>query len=343
MSVRRKTSDGSRCGAVLILVLLLVATIAFLTAESAKMLTEDYASGLFYRATMQAPPLLDSGLELAAQTLLDDRNSQKSQFDCQYDLWGKFDEFLEKRENRIVSGSLLGNIEDENGRIPVNMLIGGTVADNKKAAAYEVILRRVLDALMSRYKIKGDSAAYVLSIKRWIGVNDKSAVVDDGWYASREPAYERSKQPMRSPDELMLIRWEGVKPEDVRTVYLGRDGGPGLRDFVTVWGSGPINMNTCSVEILNAVGGGNDAGKEFAKQCEEYRSQSYKNMATRWFDNIAVQTGIQGPSYPGTGLGVSSNYFRVNLEAQFGVASRKMIAIVERGTNEVYTLFRHVY
>lgn len=63
---------------------------------------------------------------------------------------------------------------------------------------------------------------------------------------------ERRLRPFATPDD--LLRTAAITPK----LYFGAEGGngaPGLRPYVTVWGSGKINVNTASHVVLSTIPG----------------------------------------------------------------------------------------
>lgn len=97
--------------------------------------------------------------------------------------------------------------------------------------------------------------------------------------------------PFQALEELLAI--EGIDEE----AWYGADGVPGLRDLLTVWGSGRINVNTALPEVLACIP---DLGDSSVGAILAYRAGTDGELYTRddrgfkSMQDLSERTGIEG-------------------------------------------------
>ena len=324
-------------GAVLVIVLLVLAAASFLIMESAMSLRVDYANAATSRVSTSGGNLLLSGYTVAAELLLEDVRVKGDKEDHRFDVWNNLPKMLESFSDALQSGDLSGSITPENSLISLKPL-GSTTNEAKQMG--EVFVR-LLTGLCSAHKIEADPRKYLASIKVWAGAKD--TLGDADWYQSRDMGYEIPKGAFNSPDELALVRWDGVEPEDVRKIYYGANGIPGLREFVTVWGNGKINMNTAPDEILAALIPQSDLRKPFVTAVREYRNNGANQFSTPWYNIIAVALGVDMAAFPEKILDVKSKAFRISLTARVGSGRISSTTVVDRSDKGCVVLFENMH
>ncbi len=134
--------------------------------------------------------------------------------------------------------------------------------------------------------------------------------------AESEDTYLRLPVPYRSRNGLLedvaeLLQIKGVTP----ALYYGSPGQPGLAEFVTVRGSGQVNLNTASEPVLKAFG---LSDAEISEIIQSRRSAPYAAVP---------------PRFAGRGLAVGSRTYRVEAAGWVGGEARvRVLAIVQRTT-----------
>ena len=120
-------------------------------------------------------------------------------------------------------------LADEERRIDLN------------AASAEVLTRL--------FKLAGglpteEAARVAASVLDWRDADDREEPdgAESPHYRSLSPPYDCKNAPLESPEELLLVR--GVTPELYRRV----------EPYVTVYGAGPVNLNTAGPMVLRALG-----------------------------------------------------------------------------------------
>ncbi|WP_319468790.1 type II secretion system protein GspK [uncultured Pseudodesulfovibrio sp.] len=326
-----------REGAVLVIVLIVLATATFLIIESARLIRIDYANSAYQRTLVAGGGLVRSGVAVAQELLMDDLKKHSDGADHKFDGWYDFDEFLQSVSGSLESGEISGNIEPEEGRINVNRLVG----NSPESVQLGEVFVRLVSGVCSQQGIRCNPKPYLESIKAWTGGPDKKG--DKRWYAEQDPPYSLSGVSFRSPDELLLVRWEGMTRESVAKVYNGTESVPGLREFVTIWGNGKINMNTARSEILYAIVSDGDKREAYVASVENYRSNGANQLSSPWFVGIAAAQGIDMSKFPSKALGVKSEAFRVTVNATVGVGLLRSTSIVKRSTKGPVVLFQNIY
>ncbi|BDQ38446.1 hypothetical protein SYK_28060 [Pseudodesulfovibrio nedwellii] len=331
--MRHQNKDGS----VLIVVLLVLAAAAFLILESGKFLRIDYSSAAYQRVVVAGGSLLRSGLTVAKEILLEDIKDNGNSADHKFDNWANIEVFYDEISASLESGDISGRIIPEDGRIHLNSFRAG----NDVGKDLGEIFVRLVEGLCSAHGIEADSNIYLKSIKIWLGEKDTQG--DKDWYAGQEPAFISTNGPFRAPDELLLVRWEGVEPEDIRKVFYGANGIPGLRKFITVWSSGKINVNIAEREVIAAMIPNSELSAEFVEAVENYRNEGANDFSLPWYKGIAMRVGGDMSNFPDKALASKSSVFRVLLTATIGAGHLNSTTILRRDSKRCVVLFENIH
>jgi general secretion pathway protein K len=181
---------------------------------------------------------------------------------------------------------LSGGIVDEQSKFPVNALVDAKGALNTSAAA---ALTNLLTG--PTFELDKETAeTIVLSLKDWLDADEDPAGLlgaEGGFYA--QAGYGPRNGPMKFLGELTLVR--GI----TREIYEGTGERPGLKDLLTVYGDGKVNLNTAPVELVAALIVQDESGTtprdalEFAQRVVEYRSDPMhwdQLGSAQWYSNI---------------------------------------------------------
>jgi len=126
------------------------------------------------------------------------------------------------------------SIRDEESRFNLNMI-------------NDIFLRR----LLKYADIPDDKIQIIIdSFRDWIDPDDlhRPSGAEKEYYEDLEIPYKPKNGPLSVPEELMLIR------EFRRDYFFGSEERKGIRDFVTTFGSGKININTVDKEMMEIMG-----------------------------------------------------------------------------------------
>ena len=329
-----RAAEGER-GAVRILVLFVLAGLAVLTVEFSRDTLLDRALSTTSRSILASKLLLESGGQLAATVLV--RNNQAALPDHPRKEWGRFAWLLQKLSAELRGSELSGSIEDENSFFPVNALFYERPSEKARAEQYAALFTRLLATVMVLHGFEGDMEAarqragdFMASLRQWGG----AAPLDEEsrrWYLAQKPVCLPPGRPPRSLDEFLLMRWPGLDQADaagrawIRQVLLGGAGLPGLLEHLTLWGRGPMNINTLRPAVLAALVEDPNQIKAFVSAITRYRDDSGNRLDEDWYDGIFSAHSV--PMLPPDMLDTRSRWFRLHLTAGQGARKNRLTAV----------------
>lgn len=318
-------------GAVLVLVLFVLAGLAVLTVEFNKDVLLDHALSVSTRSILTSRSLLQSGEQMAMAILLE--NSVKGNPDHLHEEWANFNKQLLLLSKELQSGDISGNITDENSRFPLNALFYEKESERSRAEAFARILKRLLVGLMRLHGYSGsiDNAGraaedFILSLQEWTGqapVSERSL----RWYRQQTPRYLPPGRHFVSPEELLLVYWPDVDEKWSRTVLKGEGNKPGLIELVTTLSRGPLNINTVVPSVLAALVDDEHQAKAFVTAILTYRENRDNDFSDNWYSDIASRYGADVAGLPKDCLDVRSRWYRVEVTVQTGARKNTLTSI----------------
>lgn len=360
--MNRFASQTGQAGAALLLVLILVASLSLALAGALPLARLEMAGESTEAAAVTARARVDSGLLLAASLL--SRDATANQFDHPGEAWSAF--FASDAERaRIMAegqvtdsavadlfadGALSGTVTDETGKIPVNaLIIGGS-------SPYLRILRDLL--LGPTFKLtEVEANRVVLAILDWVDTGsqpaDSGSLGSDfrsGYSGAEAPYYSALGRDHLPPNAAMLslgelLRVRGVTP----AIYDGSGGRPGLKDLLTVYGTGAegINVNTAPEPVLAALAwkNGESTALAFARDVAEFRSQ--RGNAAALENPQWVRTTLSSYAnlvLAGVSLTSRGTYFCVDLTGVAGSSKARLLAWLRReGDGKIVVVARRAW
>jgi general secretion pathway protein K len=317
-------------GAVLVMVLLVLSVLVVASMESMRLMQVEQVSSRIFASSLQGRSLSRAGISFARFLLIRDLAEQESAaMDHNGETWAGFLRQDEIPRPELQTGELNGTITDEQGKFPVNDLIG---PDGNFRQNHKQVLERLLEAPpfsldpMRRDKI-------VQSLKDWLdadGIPTGELGAESAYYQASDKDYRCKNGPMRTIGELLLVR--GVDGG----LYAGEGEGPGLKDLLTVHSNGKININTAPEEILAALVNpalSRETAIEFARAAIDYRSDSrhYDFLGeVDWYRNRVP--GYNDVQFPADLLTTSSDHFSVLVTATSGSIGASRFCVLERST-----------
>jgi general secretion pathway protein K len=296
-------------GFALLLVLLVLALVAVVSAEFAYSMRLEAASVRAYRNGVIGNHLAEAGIEQAIREIVADAPLVAEDGDGLLTFYTPERRPLPRLPREKVEfggGRYTYRITDEEARLNVN-------------ASPPERIDRLLQGLELDKSVRD---AIVDSIQDWRDPNEEhraNGAESEDHYLKLKVPYRAHNTNLESVTELLQIK--GVTPE----IYHGDKDRPGLAGLVTVRGRGAVNMNTAPPEVLGALG-----------------------LSTAEITEIVQARRIEGPyaSLPGKfgnrNLSTATQTFRIEAEGIVDdrVAAR-LIAIVQRraeGTSPVTVL-----
>jgi general secretion pathway protein K len=229
-------------------------------------------------------------------------------------------------EHKLGGGTYTVSILDEESKIPVNR------ADAEQ-------MRRLMDQLgLAGGFGEVDGDVIVDSIMDWIDENDLHRLngAEDEYYRTLPRPYRAKNAPLDRVEELLSVR--GVTPE----VFYGRpmteteEAVPGLRDLLTAYSSGRVNVNTASAGVLKAWCGVDDAvadaivarrvGPDGEEGTEDDAPFNQVSEALEMIPGLEQNLRRQLSQI----LTVESRFFTITSTGDFGGVKRTIVTLVEK-------------
>ena len=284
-------------GIALILVLLMISVIVALTLELNASTRSDIYEAANFRDRIRAAYMAKSGFNAATALLMNNANN----YNTLTEVWANT-AILTPYSAQLLEG--LGecqvNIQDESGKIPVQML----VSNNKYNETYRQLLVRFLQ--LPEFQLNEDTVEGIVdSIKDWIDTDEEvtGQGAESSYYAQLKPPYQAKNGPLDSIDELLLVK--GI----TREIFFGSEGRPGIRDYLTICGEGKININTAPLLVLRALSP--DMTVEKAQAMDTFRRNEANNSKLAvidWYKSLDLLTGA---GIDNSLIDVKSSYFQI--------------------------------
>jgi general secretion pathway protein K len=301
-------------GIALVVVILMVSVIIALTVE----FNRSTRDGLYGTANLSDGIRLyyvaKSGFNGGEALLTADLNN----YDALTEQWARLELLSAQSESFFQKGSFQVVIEDETGKIPINKLITGN--------AYNQPVKDLLVRLLSQPEFKlepGRIGEIVDAIKDWLDKDDEVTGLgaESSYYRSLATPYAAKNGFLDCIDELLMVK--GVTKE----LYYGTKETPGLKNCLTVYGEGAININTAPKLVLRALSP--DVSVDNAARMDAYRRTEGNDLAdVSWYRKIP---GLQGMNMNYSVLAVKSSYFTVVSTGVLGKMKQTVTGTIKRG------------
>jgi general secretion pathway protein K len=312
-------------GVALVLVLLMVSILVVLVLETLRAMQVEGASSRYFQDSLQAEGVAKSGVSLVMSLLAQDL--AENEVDHLGEPWAKVIEPDALPVQLPEDGTLEGKVEDEAGKFPINYLVD---EEGKPQDIYQNVLTGMLTNMPFQLE-EEEAQGLVNAITDWLDTNDEPTGVlgaETDYYQSLEHPYECRNGPLTSLAELQLVR--GMTD----SLYFGSEGNPGLRDLLTVYSDGKININTAGPVVLRALVSksvSEDTAQEWAKEVVDYRDDEMHwdfLGESDWYRNR--MPGYNDISLPAELVTTQSNHFSVKLTGKAGVGRKSIFACLER-------------
>ena len=219
---------------------------------------------------------------------------------------------LELPPMAVEGGLLSARLSDLQGRLNLNNLVVG----GRPGPRHSAPLRRLFAA-------QGVGDGVLEALGDWMDPDREPngfLGAEDDYYSRQRPAYLPPNRPLADPSELRQVR--GVTDADYRA----------LRDTVTALpGVTPVNVNTASQPILEAIGFSAD---QAVRIIEARATQPFQSVQAVW-----TRLNLPAADVDSAGLTVSSQYFLLDVAVAVGDVVYRQAAVLHRdagGTCRVY-------
>lgn len=314
----KKTAANNR-GVALITVILIVSILVAAALELNRSSRADIYDAANLSDGTKLLYIAKSGFYGAAALVV---NSQR-EYDSLRDDWAKAEGLSAKSQALFAEGHFIVRVEDENGKIPLNKLVAGSVVNQD--------IKNVLIRLLSQKEFDLDAnkvSEIVDAIIDWIDQDDdiSSAGAESSYYSSLTPPYTAKNAPLDCIEELLMIK--SINSE----IFAGTKDKPGLAQFVTVHGSGAINLNTAPQLVMRALS--SEITPSLAEKMDAYRRNEGNNLSyPLWYQKVSGMEGITIKAELITL--VKSNYFKISATGKLNKMERQISGIIQRSPLQV--------
>lgn len=299
-------------GIVLLIALVVVAVLAALVIEFGYAGRVDTSISRNQWNAIRAHWLAKSGVNLAIWCL--DRDGPGS--DSFHDDWMDFSSPFPLGE-----GTLVLDIRDGERHLGLNHLLTNEgIIDEERVEE--------LERLLGEFEVERE---FLPSLLDWLDSDSasRSLGAEDPYYQSLANSYPCKDGPLDTEKELLLIK--GMDEGS----YYGDEEERGLGEFVTVYSSGLVNVNTAPLEVLASLSEG--MTQEVGQRIEARRAESpLQNLS----DLKEVQ-GISSSLYQvlAPRLTVRSTFFRVTAKAEVRETAAWVTAVLERREGKIDIIY----
>lgn len=262
-----------------------------------------------------------SGFHGAAALIL---NAQGG-YDTLREPWANAEILSAQSREFFINSHFIVKVEDEKGKIPLNKLVeGNAVNENIRG-----LLLRLLS--LPEFGLNEKQAGEIVdAIIDWIDENDDvtGSGAESAYYAAQGRPYAAKNAPLDCIEELLMIR--GITSE----VYAGTKDKPGLAQYVTIYGTGAMNINTAPKMVLRALS--EKITAEIADKMDAYRKDGGNDLSSvLWYKNI---TGLAGETIiPELIENTKSNFFRIYSTGVSGNMEQTITGIIQRSPFQIVT------
>lgn len=340
------TRNNSEEGAVLIIVLFLLAALAVTCLDLGRSALLDRAFSHSTRASIAAKPLLIDCENLAANFLVRDYRRSDRKPESEAAANRRLSEWLIPYAQTLKNVEITLTIEDENGRFPLRALFPNAASEKIRAERYATALENILAHLLieAGYE-KGDDQArmaarrYVAQLLAWGGEKPMTNEARQ-WYLSREPPYLPPRRPPESLAELGLVYWPDMDEDLARKVLLGDVGFPGFADSVSVWSRGPLNIHALTRTVALGFSSDYQRARAFADELLSERAKRGDELPSGWENDVFANGGVIRP--PANILSGDSRWRRLKATVRQGAASATLESVGWLDKNRMNWISRDV-
>ncbi len=316
-------------GVALILALLMISILVVFVLETMRAMQVEGAGARYFQDSLQAEAVAKSGVGLVISLLREDL--AENEVDHLKEPWAQLLEPGVLPVDLPEGGTLEGKVEDEAGKFPINYLV------DEEGKAQD-IYQKVLTSLLTNnpFKLEEEEAqGLVNAIRDWLDKDDEPTGelgAETYYYQNLENPLEIKNGPFKTLAELQLVR--GM----TESLYFGKEGNPGLRDLLTIYSEGKININTAGPLVLKALVSqtvSEDTAEAWAESVVAYREEPMHWDFLResdWYRNRMA--GYNDISLSTELITTQSNHFTVKMMGKAGVGRKSVFAYINRQKSE---------
>jgi len=303
-------------GVALVLTLLILTLLVVTGLELNRAVRVEATLAGNFRDLTQASCIAQSGVEIARALIQEDEPS----YDALDEKWAQFEIMAYLSQFLFPDGHFTGHISDESAKFNVNALIDpyGNVDEKKRNQ-----LQRLLTLL--RY-----NPEVIDAVLDWLDPDDlkRPLGAEREYYMALKRPYAPKNGPLDSLGEMLLIK--GIDS----SAFYGTEEREGLRNYLTIYSAGKININTASIPILMSLSP--NASQTMAQAVLEYRGQK----PFRKTEDLRSIPGWES-IYPqiSSEITVQSNHFSLEVQGNYHEARAMVQTVIKRDGKRTRILF----
>ena len=310
---------GRKTGVALITVILIISILVAASLELNRSSRSDVSAAFNISEGLQLNYIAKSGFYAAAALLVD----AKQDYETLRDDWAQTEVVSARSKNYFDHGHFLVKIDDEKGKIPVNKLVNGSVVDEN----IKEILLRLLK--LPEFKLEDSRAEEIVdAMIDWMDDNEEitGKGAESSYYASLNPSYTAKNAQLDCIEELLMIK--GITSE----LFSGTAEKPGLGQYLTIYGTGAISINTAPKMVLRALAP--DISVEMADKMDEYRKQSGTDLSSaEWYKKVSGMGEIT--IKPELIEVAKSNFFLIQATGISGKMEQRINVVMQRAPFQI--------
>ncbi|MDZ7698598.1 MAG: type II secretion system protein GspK [Deltaproteobacteria bacterium] len=314
MNSRTRLRDND--GFALILTILIVSLILVLTLQFSRSVRCALYSSVNLKDGIRVGYMARSGFNCALALLSED--AANNALDSLLEPWANAMRLSDYSTRMFDNGRFELDIVDLSGKIQINRLIekDGTFNDGQRA----VLLRFLSSA---PFALDADTAENLVdAIKDWIDPDSEPTRfgAETSTYQGLDPPRICKNGPLEAMGELLWVK--GM----TRKLLYGTGELPGISDYLTVHGEGPINVNTADPLILKSLSEAMDAS--LVEAMDEYRKNESNDLKDEnWYKNVSGMAHITiDPAL----ITTKSHHFKIRSTGVSGTLKKVVLGIVKR-------------
>jgi general secretion pathway protein K len=302
-------------GFALILTILIISLIVTLTLQFNSSMRSHLYAAVNLRDSIKLGCIAKSGFNCALAILLEDL--LEKDFDSIQEPWMVAKDLSSHSTSMFEEGRFVIEIMDHSGKIQINKLVdeNGNYNNTQKD-----LLTRFLNS--TKFGLEPEEAAMIIdSIKDWIDQDDDTDFgAENAYYQALDKPYACKNGPLDYLEELLLIR--GITKE----LFYGREDQPGIRQYLSIYGDGKININTADPLVLMALSDQMD--EDMVQNMIAYRMDEGNNLQDlQWYKQVPEMSHVAIDPHLITTV---STHFEVRSEGFKGSMHKGVRGMVER-------------
>ena len=297
----------------LILTILIVSLIVTVTLQFNTAMRSDLYEAVNLRDGIELACIARSGFNYACAALSGDDPGVDSRLDD----WADSELLSSNASSMFEEGRLKIRIIDHSGKISINSLVDQSGNYDPKQ---KDLLTRFLS--LEEFDLDAETVGNLIdAIKDWIDPDNEVTRfgAENSYYQTLDTPYGCKNGLLDSLRELLLVK--GISEE----IFVGTKEKPGISDYLTIYTTGEININTAEPLVLRALS--NQLDQELAAAMVAYREDEDNDLKdAKWYKNVPGMSDINLGDLART----ASTHFEIEAEGLKDTMTKRVKGAVER-------------